>query len=87
MPDSQKDRRLTDTTLRDHDITEEFAKSETPRLDGGRRRGSKDILLIVADGELEMTGHDTVLLVVTSGIASEFEDFGGEIFEDGCEVH
>ena len=52
----------------------------------GEGRGSKDVLLIVADGELEMTRHDTVLLVVTSGIASQFKDFGGEIFEDGCEV-
>ena len=46
----------------------------------------KDLLLIVADGELEMTRHDTVLLVVTSGVASKFEDLGGEVFEHGCEV-
>jgi hypothetical protein len=44
-------------------------------------------LLIVADGELEMTRDDTRLLVVTSGIASEFEDFGCEVLKDGCEVH
>lgn len=38
-------------------------------------------LLIVADSELEMTRDDTGLLVITSGIASEFEDFGGEVFQ------
>jgi len=32
--------------------------------------------LIVADGELEMTGDDTGLLVVTSGIASQLKDLG-----------
>ena len=43
-------------------------------------------LLIVADGELEMTGDDTGLLVVTGSVASKFEDFGGEILENGSEV-
>jgi len=42
--------------------------------------------LIVADGELEMTRDDTGLLVVTSGIASKFEDFGSEVLKDGSEV-
>lgn len=43
-------------------------------------------LLIVADGELEMTGDDTSLLVVASSVASKFQDFGGEILEHGGEV-
>jgi hypothetical protein len=42
--------------------------------------------LIVADGQLEMTRDDTGLLVIASGIAGKFEDFGGEIFKDGGEV-
>jgi hypothetical protein len=42
--------------------------------------------LIVADGKLEMTGDDTGLLVVTSGVASKFQDFSSEVLEDGCEV-
>ena len=33
-------------------------------------------LLIVADGELKVTGNDTGLLVVASGVASKLEDFG-----------
>jgi hypothetical protein len=44
-------------------------------------------LLIVTDGQLKMTGNDTVLLVVTGGVASEFENFSGKIFEDGGEVN
>jgi len=43
-------------------------------------------LLIVSDGQLEMTRDDTGLLVVTSGIASKFEDFGSEVLKDGSEV-
>jgi hypothetical protein len=43
-------------------------------------------LLIVPDGELEMTGDDTGLLVVTSGVTGQLEDFGSEILEDGSEV-
>ena len=43
-------------------------------------------LLIVADGELEVTGDDTGLLVVTGGVASKLEDFGSEVLEDSGEV-
>jgi hypothetical protein len=43
-------------------------------------------LLVVADGELEVTGNDTGLLVVTGGVTSQLEDFSGEVLEDGCEV-
>ena len=42
--------------------------------------------LVVADGELEMTGDDTGLLVVTGGVASQFEDFSSQVLKDGCEV-
>jgi hypothetical protein len=33
-----------------------------------------------------MTGHDTVLLVITRSVACEFENFGSEVFEDGSKV-
>ena len=32
-------------------------------------------LLIISDCELEMTGDDTGLFVVTSGVAGQLEDF------------
>lgn len=43
-------------------------------------------LLIVADGELKVTGDDTSLLVVASSVASKLEDFGSEVLENGSEV-
>lgn len=43
-------------------------------------------LLVVADGELQVTGDDTGLLVVTSGVTSQLEDFGSQVLEDGSEV-
>lgn len=42
--------------------------------------------LIVSDGELEMTRDDSSLLVVTGGVAGQFENFGGEVLKDGSEV-
>jgi len=42
--------------------------------------------LVIADGELEMTGDDTRLLVVTGGVASQLEDLGSEVLENGSEV-
>jgi hypothetical protein len=36
-------------------------------------------LLIVADGELQMTRDDTRLLVVAGGVASQLEDLGREV--------
>jgi hypothetical protein len=43
-------------------------------------------LLIVADGELKMTWDDTGLLVVTSGVTGQFQNFGSEVLEDCSEV-
>ena len=32
-----------------------------------------------------MTGNDTVPFVVTGGVASEFENLSGKVFEDGSD--
>jgi hypothetical protein len=42
--------------------------------------------LIVADGQLKMTGDDTGLLVVTGGVTGQLEDFGSQVLEDGSQV-
>jgi hypothetical protein len=42
--------------------------------------------LIVADGELEMTGDDTCLLVVAGSVTSQLEDFSSQVLEDSSEV-
>ena len=44
-------------------------------------------LLVVADGELDVAGHDARLLVVARGVARELEDLGAEVLEDGAYVH
>lgn len=43
-------------------------------------------LLIVADGELQVTGDDSGLLVVASSVASQLEDLSSEILKDGSQV-
>ena len=44
-------------------------------------------LLIVSDGELNVAGHDSGLLVVLGGVSGELEDLSGEVLKDGSEVH
>lgn len=43
-------------------------------------------LLIVPDGELQVTGDDTCLLVVTGGVASQLKNLSSEVLKDGSEV-
>ena len=59
---------------------------DTTGGDGGAAEKSVE-LLIVADGELDVTGHNSGLLVVLGGVASELEDLSGEVLKDGSEVH
>jgi len=42
--------------------------------------------LIVTDCELEMTGNNTGLLVVTGGVSSQLKNLSREILEDGSKV-
>lgn len=42
--------------------------------------------LIVADSELKVTWDDTSLLVVTSSVTSELEDFSSQVLKDCSEV-
>lgn len=43
-------------------------------------------LLIVSDGELQMSGNDTTLLVVSGGVSGQLENLDGEVLKDGGEV-
>ena len=43
-------------------------------------------LLVVADGELNVSWHNSGLLVVLGGVACELENLSCEVFEDGCGV-
>jgi len=42
--------------------------------------------LVVADGQLQMTRNDTGLLVVTSSVAGQLENFGSQVLHDGSQV-
>lgn len=44
-------------------------------------------LLVVADSELQVTWDDTGLLVVTSSVTSQLEDFSSQVLENGSEVN
>ena len=43
-------------------------------------------LLIVSDGELQVTWDDTGLLVVASCVTGQLENFGSEVLKNGSEV-
>ena len=43
-------------------------------------------LLVVLDGESEVTRHDARLLVVAGGVAGELEDLSAEVLEDRSKV-
>ena len=44
-------------------------------------------LLVVADGQLEMTGNDPGLLVVAGSVSCQLENLGGQVLHDGGQVH
>ena len=41
---------------------------------------------VVSDGEENVSWDNSGLLVILSGVACEFQDFSGEVFEDGGEI-
>ena len=43
-------------------------------------------LLVVPDGQLEMSGDDSGLLVVSGGVTCQFKNLSGEVLEDGSQV-
>ena len=59
---------------------------EDTTLSDGDTREKLVQLLVVTDGELEMPGDDSGLLVVTGGVASQLEDLSSEVLEDGSQV-
>lgn len=42
--------------------------------------------LIVSDGKLQMSWDDTGLLVVTGSVASQLENFGRKVLQDGSKI-
>ena len=77
-----------DTTLRDDDVAKEFLQPDQSwiNIKGLRRQKADDSLLIVSDGKLQVTRDNTLLLVITCGIPSKLQNFGGKVLENGSEV-
>ena len=42
--------------------------------------------LVVLHSQSNVTGNDAALLVVASGVSSEFQDFGTKVFENACQI-
>ena len=42
--------------------------------------------LVVSDGQEDVSGDDSGLLVVLGGVSGELEDLSSEVLEDGSEV-
>ena len=43
-------------------------------------------LFVVSDGEEDVSGDNSGLLVVLGGVSCQFEDLSSEILKDGCQV-
>lgn len=44
-------------------------------------------LLVVPNSKLKMSGNNTSLLVIAGSVACQLENFGGEVFKDGSQIH
>lgn len=58
---------------------------DTTTSDGGLDKGVQ--LLITTDGELQVTGSDTLHLEILGSIAGQLQHLSGEVFQDGSSVH
>ena len=59
---------------------------EHTTLSDGDTREKLVQLFIIPDGQLEMSGVDSLLLVVPGGVASQLEDLGGQVLHDCGQV-
>ena len=59
---------------------------EDTTLSDGDSREKLVQLFVITDGELEMSGDDSGLLVVTGSVASQLEDLSSEVLKDSSQV-
>lgn len=57
------------------------------RKQAGTERSMRNVLFVVPDRELQMPGHDTLLLVVSCRVARELEDLRSEVLKYSREVN
>lgn len=75
-----------DTTLRDDDVAEELVQPVAMVRHGRARDEASRLLLVIPDGELQVTRHNTLLLVVARRVARKLEDLSSKVFEYRREV-
>jgi hypothetical protein len=46
----------------------------------------ENVLFIVPNGELQVTRHNTLLLVITSGVTSQLQNLGSEVLKNSSKV-
>lgn len=70
-----------DTTLADDDVSKQLVQPASVISTLHIRSRPSDLLLIIPDGKLQVTRDDTLFLVITRSVASQFKDFGSKILE------
>jgi hypothetical protein len=66
-----------ETYLRGEKLGENVGEDTTLRDDDGTEKLVE--LFVVSDGELQVSGYDTRLLVVSGSVTGELEDLGSEV--------
>lgn len=59
-------------------------RKNTPESDSGANESVQ--LLVSTDRKLQVTGRDSLYLKVLRSVTRKFQDFGGEVFENGSHV-
>jgi hypothetical protein len=67
---------------------EEFGLNEGQDTTLGDGDSSEQLvqLFVISDGQLQVSGNDTSLLVVSGGVTSQLQDLSSQVLEDGSEV-
>lgn len=59
-------------------------RQNTSEGDSGTNQGVQ--LFITANGKLEVARSDTLDFEILSSVTGKLQDFGSEVFKDGCDV-
>jgi hypothetical protein len=69
------------------DLEQECAVDVRQNTTKGNRGVNKSIkLLVTSDSELQVSGCNALDLEILGGIACQFENFGGQVFQHCCDV-
>ncbi|KAL7277174.1 LOW QUALITY PROTEIN: hypothetical protein ACG7TL_009020 [Trametes sanguinea] len=69
------------TTLRDDDVAQKLVEPAWKVRCSSRWTYDSNLLLVVPDSKLQVTGHNTLLLVVTRCVARKLENLGSKVLK------